>query len=71
MNGHRIIAVGYFVWCVCLTIVLFTNNPYLNGLILFVGFMSAICILAWGCETLEKTGEDFEISKVFTIFAKK
>ena len=63
MNGHRIIALGMLVWIACLTSMFFTNNPYLNELIFFLGFMVALCICAAGCEKLEKTGEDFDISK--------
>ena len=71
MNGHRIIALALLVWIVCLTIMLFTGNPYLNELIFYIGFISSICIAAAGCEKLEKTGEDFDISKILPNFAKK
>lgn len=71
MNGHRIIALGMLVWIACLTSMFFTNNPYLNELIFFLGFIVALCICAAGCEKLEKTGEDFDISKLLPKFAKK
>ena len=71
MNGHRIIALAVLVWVVCLTIMFFTGNPYLNELIFFIGFISSICIAAAGYEKLEKTREKFDTSKVLPKFAKK
>lgn len=71
MNGHRIIALALLVWVVCLTIMFFTENPYVNELIFYIGFISSICIAAVGCEKLEKTGENFDKSKVLPKFAKK
>jgi hypothetical protein len=49
----------------------FTGNPYVNELIFYIGFISSICIAAVGFEKLEKTGEDFDMSKVLPKFAKK
>lgn len=71
MNGHRIIALAFLVWIVCLTIMFFTENPYVNELIFYIGFIITICISAVGCEKLEKTGEKFDMSKVLPKFAKK
>ena len=71
MNGHRIIALALLFWVVCLTIMFFTENPYVNELIFYIGFIGAICIAASGCEKLEKTGEYFDISKFLPKFAKK
>lgn len=75
MNGHRIIALALLVWIGSL-IILFTGNPSiyyigLNELFFFIGFIISVCIAAVGCEKLEKTGEDFDISKVLSKFAKK
>lgn len=65
MNGHRIIALGFLFYIVCLYVTFLTNNTYANLIIFFFGLIITICICAIGCEKLEKNNESFDLFKIF------
>lgn len=47
--------VVFAVWTILLvSVAIFGNNPYVNGIILFFGFIGVITALAFVCEAIEK-----------------
>lgn len=63
MNGNNIIRIGIAVWVTILSATLFINNEYINAFLIFFGALLTICILAIGCEKLEKNKEPFKVAK--------
>ena len=55
MKGKLIIAVFVIIWvCILTYITFFSNNSYINIIILLFGFMITICGFAYGFEKIEK-----------------
>ena len=59
LKGKIILCVAFFVWVASLVfITFFSNNPYLNRILLFFTLMVTVTILTYGCEVIEKVNEN-------------
>ena len=54
MKGKVIIGISILVWIAVLTYTFFfSENEYVNAIILFLGLVVTMCGLTFGCEELE------------------
>ena len=59
LKGKIILCVAFLFWVASLVfIAFFSNNPYLNGILLFLMLMVTVTILTYGCEVIEKVNEN-------------
>ena len=59
LKGKIILCVAFLFWVASLVfITFFSNNPYLNGILLFFVLMVTVAILTYGCEVIEKVNEN-------------
>lgn len=60
MKGKFIIGFFTLVWvCILTYITFFSNNPNINIIIFFFGFMITICGFAYGFEKIEKQQKQY------------
>ena len=54
-KGKTIIGITFIFWaCILTYITFFSQNPYVNTILFFVGMMVTICGFSCGCEEIEK-----------------
>ena len=59
LKGKIILCVAFLVWVASLMfMIFFSNNPYLNGILMFFMLMVTVTILTYGCEVIEKVNEN-------------